>query len=100
MFMELIAAQGDFLVMSEQNVLAALTAKKNTGVARVEADVSVQGTGEDVAVVLRFPLRELEKARAGKGKRAGVGFELIPVEFRLPDGSVFLLASPWMSITA
>jgi hypothetical protein len=85
--------------MSEQNVLAVMAQKKNQGVHRAQpAGVCVEGTGEEMVLVLSLKVADLRAARPGK-ERDAVGFALIPVEFVLPEGS-FLISSEWVSITA
>jgi hypothetical protein len=89
------------VTMMEYNALTQLVQKKNpNGPHRIRPEARIEGTGEDLTIVLSLPLRELQKARQGTGARHAVGFAMAPAEFALPDGTTFELTSPWITISA
>lgn len=86
--------------MENNNALTLLTQTQNPNRPhRIPTVATVQGTGEDIIIVLALPLREIQKSRPGTGPRRSVGFRMGPVEFTLPDdGGTFQLSSAWVSI--
>jgi hypothetical protein len=84
--------------MSE-NSLAGLVRRKAEGVTRLEARVEVVGSESEERVVLSFLVSDLQKSQPGK-ERDSVGFAMIPSSLVLEDGSMLMISSPWVQITA
>jgi hypothetical protein len=80
--------------MTEENydAFAVLAKKNDTKVHRI------RGVGDDAAMLIALPLKEVAQARPGTGARHSLGFAMT-VDFSLPDGTVCQLYAPWVSLT-
>jgi hypothetical protein len=87
--------------MEQYDALKHLVEKKHGGgQLRLRPGIRTEGADDDLVIVLSWPLRELKKARQGAGQRKSIGFVMAPAEFTLPDGTIFQLAIPWVTISA